>query len=112
MPCSASRSISRRRGGAVSAGCSSRRSAALLQIAFLKLGLLTEDDYVAAYCRRTGRERIQHWNHYLAFSLFRPAAIARGVYRRGLAGNSSNPESIKMSKVPRERAELAWSLAS
>ena len=75
-----------------------------------KLGLPTEDEYVAAYCRRIGRDRIDHWNYYVAFSLFRLAAIAQGVYRRGLAGNSSNPESVKMSKSPRERAELAWSL--
>ena len=40
------------------------------------------------------------------------AAIAQGVYRRGLAGNSSNPDSVKMSRSPRERAELAWSLVS
>jgi aminoglycoside phosphotransferase (APT) family kinase protein len=79
---------------------------------FATLGLPTEDEYVAAYCRRTGRQRIQHWNYYVAFSLFRLAAIAQGVYRRGLQGNSSNPESVKMSKAPRERAELAWSLVS
>ncbi|MBN9088352.1 MAG: phosphotransferase [Reyranella sp.] len=79
---------------------------------FARLGLPTESEYVAAYCRRTGRERIEHWNYYVAFSLFRLAAIAQGVYRRGLAGNSSNPESVKMSRAPRERAELAWSLVS
>ncbi|OJU37677.1 MAG: phosphotransferase family protein [Alphaproteobacteria bacterium 65-37] len=79
---------------------------------FARLGLPTEQDYVAAYCRRTGRAAIPHWNYYLAFSLFRLAAIAQGVYRRGLDGNAANPESIKMSKSPRERAELAWSLVS
>ncbi len=79
---------------------------------FKKLGLPTEDEYVAAYCRRVGRDRIDDWNYYVAFSLFRLAAIAQGVYRRGLAGNSSNPESIKMSKSARERAELAWSLVN
>ena len=79
---------------------------------FARLGLPTEQDYVAAYCRRTGRTSIPHWNYYLAFSLFRLAAIAQGVYRRGLDGNAANPESIKMSKSPRERAELAWSLVS
>ena len=77
---------------------------------FGKLGLPTENDYVAAYCRRVGRASIAHWNFYLAFSLFRLAAIAQGVYRRGLDGNAANPESIKMSKSARERAELAWSL--
>ena len=79
---------------------------------FTALGLPTERQYVAAYCRRVGRASIPHWNYYLAFSLFRLAAIAQGVYRRGLQGNSSNPESIKMSQAARERAELAWSLVS
>ena len=79
---------------------------------FRKLGLPTENDYVAAYCRRVGRTSIAHWNFYLAFSLFRLAAIAQGVYRRGLDGNAANPASIKMSKSARERAELAWSLVS
>ena len=80
------------------------------RVDFKKLGLPTETEYVAAYCRRVGRDAIPNWNYYLAFSLFRLAAIAQGVYRRGLQGNSSNPESIKMSKSARERAELAWSL--
>ena len=79
---------------------------------FARLGLPTERDYVAAYCRRTGRSSIPHWNYYLAFSLYRLAAIAQGVYRRGLQGNASNPESVKMSRSARERAELAWSLVS
>lgn len=79
---------------------------------FRQLGLPTEEEYVATYCRRMGRESIPHWNYYLAFSLFRLAAIAQGVYRRGLQGNSSNPESVKMGRSARERAELAWSLVS
>jgi aminoglycoside phosphotransferase (APT) family kinase protein len=82
------------------------------RVDFAKLGLPTLDEYVAAYCQRMGRGGIEHWNYYVAFSLFRLAAIAQGVYRRGLAGNSSNPESIKMSKAPRERAEIAWSLVA
>ena len=79
---------------------------------FKALGLPTENDYVAAYCRRTGRQRIDNWNYYVAFSLFRLAAIAQGVYVRGLRGTAANPESVKMNRAPRERAELAWSLVS
>lgn len=79
---------------------------------FQKLGLPDENAYVEAYCRRTGRRSIPDWNFYLAFSLFRLAAIAQGVYRRGLDGNAANPDSIKMSRSARERAELAWSLVS
>jgi aminoglycoside phosphotransferase (APT) family kinase protein len=80
------------------------------RVDFAASGHPTEAEYVAAYCRRTGRASVPHFNFYLAFSLFRLAAIAQGVYRRGLAGNSANPDSIKMSSSARERADLAWSL--
>jgi aminoglycoside phosphotransferase (APT) family kinase protein len=80
------------------------------RVDFATSGHPTEAEYVAAYCRRTGRASVPHFNFYLAFSLFRLAAIAQGVYRRGLAGNSANPDSIKMSSSARERADLAWSL--
>ncbi len=77
---------------------------------FRATGIPTEAEYVDAYRQRTGRQRIDNWNFYLAFSLYRLAAIAQGVYRRGLSGNAANAESIKMSNAARERAELAWSL--
>lgn len=55
------------------------------------LGLPSEEDYVAAYCRRRGIARIDNWNFFLAFSFFRLAAICQGVYKRALDGNASNP---------------------
>ncbi len=73
---------------------------------FAALGLPTEQDYVASLLPTHRAPVDPDWNYYLAFSLFRLAAIAQGVYRRGLQGNSSNPGSIKMSrKSARERAE-------
>lgn len=42
--------------------------------------------YVAAYCRRTGRQGVHDWPFYLALSVFRLASISQGVYRRVLAG--------------------------
>ncbi|MGD0722186.1 MAG: phosphotransferase [Roseiarcus sp.] len=56
------------------------------------LGIPTEADYVAAYCRRAGLAEIPHWTFLIAFSFFRIAAIAQGVYKRALEGNASNPE--------------------
>jgi len=53
---------------------------------FTTSGIPTEQAYVAAYCRRTGRAGVDNWNFYLAFSIFRLAAIGQGVYRRILAG--------------------------
>lgn len=61
------------------------------------LGLPSEADYVAAYCRRMGLENIDNWAFCLAFSFFRLAAILEGVKRRALEGNASNPEKgLKM----------------
>jgi len=59
------------------------------------LGLPSEEDYVAAYCRRRGLTGIGNWTFFLAFSFFRLAAICQGVYRRALDGNASNPEKAK-----------------
>jgi aminoglycoside phosphotransferase (APT) family kinase protein len=60
------------------------------------LGLPTEVEYVAAYCRRRGIDGIANWTFFLAFSFFRLAAICQGVYRRALDGNASNPDKAKM----------------
>ena len=49
-------------------------------------GIPTEAEYVAAYCRRTGRGPIDDWAFYMAFSIFRLASISQGVYRRTLNG--------------------------
>lgn len=54
------------------------------------LGIPTEEAYKAAYCRRTGRKQIHHWPFFIAFSLFRLAAISQGVYKRGIDGNASS----------------------
>lgn len=59
------------------------------------LGLPSEQDYVAAYCRRRGLAGIGNWTFFLAFSFFRLAAICQGVYKRALDGNASNPEKAK-----------------
>jgi aminoglycoside phosphotransferase (APT) family kinase protein len=56
---------------------------------FATSGIPTEDAYVAAYCRRTGRARIDDWAFYVAFSIFRLGSISQGVYRRVLAGNAA-----------------------
>jgi aminoglycoside phosphotransferase (APT) family kinase protein len=53
---------------------------------FATSGIPTEADYVAAYCRRTGRDGIEEWPFYVAFGVFRLASISQGVYRRTLAG--------------------------
>ena len=73
------------------------------------LGIPTEKDYVAAYCRRRGIEGIDNWSFYLAFSFFRLAAICQGVYKRALDGNASNPAR---AREYREAVRLLSALAA
>lgn len=58
----------------------------LVGVDFAATGIPTEAEYRDAYCRRTGRDGIAHWNFYVAFGIFRLASISQGVYRRVLAG--------------------------
>ena len=73
-------------------------------------GIPSEKEYVAAYARRTGRKDIPDWNFYVAFSLFRLAAIVQGVYKRGLDGNASSETAKNYGDRARVLAELGWSL--
>jgi len=59
------------------------------------LGIPSESEYVDAYCRRAGIAGVPDWTFLLAFSFFRYAAIAEGVYKRSLDGNASNPERAR-----------------
>ena len=74
-------------------------------------GIPSEAAFVEAYARRTGRTAVTHWNFYLAFALFRIAAIAAGVYRRGLQGNNSDDMALRFGEVLRITAAAGWQLA-
>jgi aminoglycoside phosphotransferase (APT) family kinase protein len=74
------------------------------------LGIPSEQEYIAAYCKRTGRDGIPNWDFYMAFSMFRLASIVQGVYKRGLDGNAASTTATQYGQRARELAELAWSL--
>lgn len=53
-------------------------------------GMPAEADLLARYAEQTGRSRVEDWPVYLAFSLFRLAAIVQGVAARAAMGNVSS----------------------
>jgi len=73
-------------------------------------GIPSEEEFIAEYCRLTGRESIPNWNFYLAFSFFRLSSIVQGVYKRGIMGNASSTEALEKGRMARQIADLAWSL--
>ena len=74
------------------------------------LGIPTEQAYLDAYCRRTGRARIDDWEFYIAFAEFRLAAIAQGIMGRVIAGTANDPNARERGERARPLAEAAWRL--
>ena len=74
-------------------------------------GMPDEASYVAAYCRRTGRDGVPDWNFYLAFSMFRLASILQGVYARGLQGNAASTYALQRGAAARLIADKAWEIS-
>ncbi|MBB5685876.1 phosphotransferase [Sphingobium boeckii] len=54
------------------------------------LNIPSEQDYVTAYCQRTGRDSIPGWGFYIAFNYFRLAAIFHGIKGRVARGTAAS----------------------
>jgi aminoglycoside phosphotransferase (APT) family kinase protein len=74
------------------------------------LGIPTEAEMVAAYCRHAGIGAIPNWPFYLIYNMFRSAAIIQGVYKRGLDGNASSASALDYKDAARLRSERAWTM--
>jgi aminoglycoside phosphotransferase (APT) family kinase protein len=71
------------------------------------LGLPSEAAHLAAYCRRTGRPGVPHWDFYIAFNMFRLAAILHGIKGRMLRGNASSANAAERAAAYPRLARLA-----
>ncbi|MEP5174366.1 phosphotransferase, partial [Marinobacter alexandrii] len=76
------------------------------------LGIPTEQETIKRYCDQSGRDSIDDWHVYLAFSLFRLAAILQGVYKRALDGNAANANALDVGKRASLLAQVGWRIAS
>jgi aminoglycoside phosphotransferase (APT) family kinase protein len=75
------------------------------------LGIPRESQYIASYCARCGRGAIENWDFYLAYNLFRIAAILQGVAKRALEGTASSAQAQDAGSRARPLAELGWKYA-
>ena len=82
----------------------------LTDVDFDKVGIPRESEYLAKYCERTGRDGIEDWPFYLAFSMFRLASISQGVYKRGLDGNASSERALESKDGCKNLAARAWQI--
>jgi len=75
------------------------------------LGIPQEHAFVEDYCRARGIDAIRNWDFYLAYNLFRMAAILRGVAARAAGGNASAADAASMEAKVRPLADLSWRCA-
>ncbi len=75
-----------------------------------ELGIPSEDEYVSMYCERMGVKQIENWNFYLAFSLFRLAAICQGIEKRRQIGTASSDKAALYGALVGPLAEIAVNL--
>ena len=79
------------------------------------LGIPSEADYIALYCQRTGIDTLEalqaDWNFYLAYNLFRLAAILQGIAKRVEAGTASSAQAVASAAGAPQLASMAWDFA-
>ncbi|WP_374414693.1 phosphotransferase [Novosphingobium colocasiae] len=71
------------------------------------LNIPSEQEYVAAYCARTGRDGIANWDFYVAFNYFRLAAIFHGIKGRVIRGTAASAHAQERARALPRLSALA-----
>ncbi len=79
------------------------------------LGIPLEAEYMRRYCERSGRGTLASlqadWNFYLAYNMFRLAAILQGIAKRVEAGTAASEQARQSGAGARPLAEMGWHFA-
>ena len=79
------------------------------------LGIPTEDEYIRLYCERTGlatpAQLKADWNFYMAYNMFRIAAILQGIAKRVEAGTAASAQAVSSAAGAKPLAQMAWKFA-
>lgn len=78
---------------------------------FAGTGIPDEREYVGLYCERTRRAGIPNLDYYLAYNMFRLAAIVQGIGGRVRDGTAASAEAAEEAKLAGPLAQSAWECA-
>ena len=76
-----------------------------------ELGIPTESELIAVYCREADRSNVPNWNYFVVFAMFRMAAIRAGIFKRAREGNAANAQALEAGLRYRITAERGLALA-
>ena len=79
-------------------------------IDIVALGIPEEPEYVRLYCERTGRTALSNVDFYVAYNMFRLAAILQGIAKRAIDGTAASTQAVETGKRTRPTAEAGWEL--
>jgi aminoglycoside phosphotransferase (APT) family kinase protein len=84
----------------------------IAQIPDLKAhGIPTIEEYVAEYCRLTGRSGLPEVNWFFAYNSFRLAGILQGIVGRVRDGTANSPQAAAMAERVPLLAKAGWDFA-
>jgi acyl-CoA dehydrogenase len=75
------------------------------------LGIPDEAQYLKQYSQTTGLDGAEHWDFYIAYNLFRMAAILQGIARRAADGTAASSDALETGNKARPLAEIGWRYA-
>jgi aminoglycoside phosphotransferase (APT) family kinase protein len=75
------------------------------------LGIPGEAEHRRRYMQATGRDLDGDWHFYLAFNLFRMAAILHGIAQRAADGNAAGADAVENGAKAGRLAEIGWQCA-
>ena len=76
------------------------------------LGIPTQQLLLEEYARSAGPDGVPDIDYYIAFSMFRLAAILAGVLKRGVTGNAADPRAIERGQTFKQVASSGWEILS
>jgi aminoglycoside phosphotransferase (APT) family kinase protein len=82
-------------------------SSGLMGLNLAKMGIPAEQEFIAAYAGELGGGEIKNYDFFVAFGMFRLAAIVQGVYKRGLDGNASSTKAATYGPIVKFLADAA-----
>jgi aminoglycoside phosphotransferase (APT) family kinase protein len=82
------------------------------------LGIPDEAAYLQTYCARMADQGVHwdvdrvraDWPFYIAFNLFRMAAILQGIARRAVDGTAADADAQRTGAIAVPMAEVGWAL--
>ena len=86
-------------------------TAGLLSVDLAARNIPDEAAYTRAYCARTQRDGIANIDFYVAYNMFRLAAIIHGIRGRVVRGTAASAHAMKTAEGVEMLAGLAWAQA-